>query len=120
MFVFVALVAIALQTVALRPISNHQLSRSKFQLRPSAVFIPSSTQLQASEGLSADALNALGNIPEVSGSDPESVTNISASVGSILVKLTASPLIVAVPILAGAMVAFGIGFFIYWYGRGGE
>lgn len=119
-FVLIALMAIFLQAMALRPLSSRQLFQNKLQIRSNSVPSRQSMQLKAAEGLSADALNALGSIPEVTGNESESVASISASVGSVMLKLTASPLILAVPILAGSLVAFGIGFFIYWYGRGGE
>lgn len=121
-FVLLLLVALAIQAAAFGPSSYRQLSRSSHSLRPNGLTTPScrkTTHLKAAEGLSADALNALGSVSEVS-ENADAVVDISASMGSIMLKLTASPFIVVVPILAGSLVAFGIGFFIYWYGRGGE
>lgn len=124
--VFIALLILIVQTLAFRSLPSVQsFSRSKSLLsqrtQSLSTSIPrSKTHLKAAEGLSADALNALGSIPDVSDSAADSMVDVSASLGSIMLKLTASPFIVVVPILAGSLVAFGIGFFIFWYGRGAE
>lgn len=70
--------------------------------------------------LDAETLDALGDINELNDALDGVVDNaINPTVG-ILTKLSASPLIVAVPILAGILVAFGFGFFVFSYGQGKE
>ena len=68
--------------------------------------------------LDAETLDALGDINELNDAlDGVVDSAVNPTVG-ILTKLSASPLIVAVPILAGILVAFGFGFFVFSYGQG--
>lgn len=74
------------------------------------------------EGLDTETLNALGNIQELNDAADAltSSTPDTAVVVSIVNKLASSPAILAVPIGAGFLVAFAIGFFIYSYGKGSD
>lgn len=68
--------------------------------------------------LDAETLDALGDIGELNDAlDGVVDSAVNPTVG-ILTKLSASPLIVAVPILAGILVAFGFGYFVFSYGQG--
>ncbi len=69
-------------------------------------------------GLNAETLNALDNVKDVS--DSLDLIPDSSPVVNILTNAVSSPLILAIPITAGFLLAFGIGYFIFWYGRGGE
>ena len=70
--------------------------------------------------LDAETLDALGDINELNDALDGVVDNAVNPTVGIQTKLSASPLIVAVPILAGLLVAFGFGFFVFSYGQGKE
>ena len=75
-------------------------------------------------GLSEETLNALGsNLDELADAATDAALSSSpdsAVIASIVGKLASSPAILAVPIGAGLLVSFLIGFFIYSYGRGSD
>lgn len=71
-------------------------------------------------GLDAETLGVLGDTSDISGDLVDGAFEAATPVASVLTKIVASPAILAVPIGAGFLVAFGIGFFIYWYSRGPE
>ena len=74
----------------------------------------------ATDGLDSETLNALGNLVDSDVVDAVATSSDQAVVVSIISKLAASPAILAVPIGAGFLVAFAVGFFIYSYGRGSD
>ena len=76
--------------------------------------------LDSTSGLDSETLGALGDTSDLTIDNVDGVIEVATPVASILTKLVASPAILAVPIGAGFLVAFGIGFFIYWYGRGAD
>lgn len=80
------------------------------------------TLLAGVDGLDTETLNALGNIQDLNDAADalSSSTPDTAVVVSIVNKLASSPAILAVPIGAGFLVAFAIGFFIYSYGKGSD
>jgi len=71
------------------------------------------------DGLDADTLNALGDIQEIEDA-VDAASDSTAAIGSIVTQIVDSPIILAVPIGAGLLVAFGLGFFIFSYSRGKE
>jgi hypothetical protein len=82
----------------------------------------SSTSLKG--GLDADTLNALGDLQELNqaldGAVDGALESAQNPALSILTKLVDSPAILAVPIGAGLLVAFLVGYFIFSYGQGKE
>ena len=65
-------------------------------------------------GLDADTLGALGDVQDLNQAlDDAIVTGNPAS--NILTKIVSSPLIIAIPIGAGLLVALGLGYFISSY-----
>jgi len=67
-------------------------------------------------GLDADTLSALGDVQELNDALDGAVDGVGPAVGDILQTVVASPFIIAVPIAAGLLVAFGLGFFIFSWG----
>ena len=108
-------------------VQSFTASRASYKM----ITLPSSTQskyntiskrsstfvLKAGEGLDAETLSIIGNVGDLSDS-VDGVLDATTPVASIVTKIVSSPLILAVPIGAGALIAFLIGFFIYSYGRG--
>ena len=82
----------------------------------------SSSSLKA--GLDADTLSALGDTDALNqaldGAVNGALEQAQNPALSVLTKLVDSPAILAVPITAGLLVAFGISFFIFSYGQGKE
>lgn len=68
--------------------------------------------------LDAETLDALGDVSELNEALDNVVdSTVNPAVG-VLTKLSASPAIIAVPIVAGLLVAIGFGYFIFSYGQG--
>ncbi len=112
-FIILLILTISLQTYSFHQ-TNVRLKKSSYQSKHQK-----SPQLQAEGGLNPETLDALGNIQDSSDSI-DSIAQAATPVGSVLTKVVASPIILAVPIGAGLLVAFGIGFFIFWYGKGND
>jgi hypothetical protein len=68
-------------------------------------------------GLDPETLESLGDIQDLNEALDGAIDNANPAI-SILTKLVASPLVLAVPIGAGVLVAFLVGFFIFSYGQG--
>ena len=69
------------------------------------------------DGLDADTLGALGDIANVDEGLDLAVGSSTAA-ADVLTRVVSSPAIIAVPIGAGLLVAFAIGYFIFSYGQG--
>lgn len=90
-----------------------------FEVQTSA--LPNWPSLQLADGLDADTLGALGDLQELNDALDGAIDAANPnSAGDILQTLVASPAIIAVPIGAGLLVAFAIGYFIFSYGQGRE
>ena len=94
------------------------LKRGGLALAPASW--PTSSLPLADGGLDGDTLGALGDIRELNealdGAIDAAGVDTGAAMGDVLMKVVASPYIIAVPILAGLGVAFAIGFFIFSWG----
>jgi hypothetical protein len=105
------------------PSRQLSVTQSKFskslELRSIADFKTFSS-FNIADGLDADTLNALGDIQQLD----EAIDNLEVqggpAIGDIVTNAVASPAILLVPILAGGLVAFAVGFFIYKYSQGSE
>jgi len=104
---------------------NRKISSSSSSSSSSLIYrnrFISSSSLKA--GLDADTLSALGDLQELNqaldGAVDGALEQAQNPALSILTKLVDSPAILAVPIGAGLLVAFGISFFIFSYGQGKE
>lgn len=71
-------------------------------------------------GLDADTLGALGDVGDVDLSGVVGGGSQGNVAMSVLMKITGSPLILAVPIGAGVLVAVLLGWFISSYSNGRE
>ena len=80
----------------------------------------SGSSLWLADGLGADTLSAIGDAADLGNEIDESMLNAPAAAGSVLQNIVSSPAILAVPILAGGLVAFLIAFFISGYSNGKE
>ena len=76
-----------------------------------------SMSLPLASGLDAETLNALGDVQELNEALDTAVDS-SGIVVNGLQNLVSSPLVLAVPIGAGLLVALGLGFFISNWGSG--
>jgi predicted PurR-regulated permease PerM len=103
---------------------NRKISSSSSSLiiNRNRLITTSSSSLKA--GLDADTLSALGDLQELNqaldGAVDGALEQAQNPALSVLTKLVDSPAILAVPIGAGLLVAFGISFFIFSYGQGKE
>ena len=77
------------------------------------------TRQKANFNLDPDTINALGSVVDSSDSLDATIEAVTP-LASVATKLVASPLIIAVPIGAGLLVALGFGYFIFWYGKGSD
>ena len=73
----------------------------------------------ADGGLDPDTLQALGEVTELNDALDGAISAGNPAAG-LLTNLVASQFIILVPITAGLLVAFGIGYFIFSYGSGRE
>ena len=90
-------------------LSTSSLSKSKLDMQS-----PLFTTFNIASGLDADTLGALGDVQDLNQAlDDAIVTGNPAS--NVLTKIVSSPLIIAIPIGAGLLVALGLGFFISSY-----
>mmetsp|Transcript_33497 Transcript_33497/g.34130 ORF Transcript_33497/g.34130 Transcript_33497/m.34130 type:complete len:130 (+) Transcript_33497:106-495(+) len=106
--------------VSSKPSFNRAMSKTILLPRVSPInAIPSqfSFSLMLAEGLDAETLGAMGNVEDLNNALVSTVDASSPTV-SIINKLLSSPAILAVPILAGLLVASGIGYFIISWGQG--
>lgn len=88
------------------------------QHRNSRVFhaLPSFSTISIAD-LDSETLSALGDVQELNDALGDAI-DMSNPAANILTKIVDSPLIVAVPIVAGLLVAFTVGFVIFSYGQG--
>ena len=75
------------------------------------------TMFLADGALDAETLESLGDLQELNDALDGAIDAANPAVG-ILSKLVASPAFLAVPIGAGLVVSFLIGYFIFSYGQG--
>jgi len=73
--------------------------------------------LLVADGLDADTLNAMGDIQDLNEALDQAIDSSNIAV-SVLTKLSMSPLIIAIPILAGLLVAVALGVGISKYANG--
>ena len=103
------------------PLSHYSLSSypssSSSTLKVFPTEILSSASLHLAGGLDAETLDALGDVQELNEA-LDSAVDSSEIVVNGLQKLVASPLVLAIPIGAGLLVAVGLGFFISNWGSG--
>jgi len=106
-----------------RKISSSSSSSSSLIINRNRL-ISSSSSSSLKAGLDADTLSALGDLQELNqaldGAVDGALEQAQNPALSVLTKLVDSPAILAVPIGAGLLVAFGISFFIFSYGQGKE
>jgi len=81
--------------------------------------LTSLTSLSIADGLDAETLGALGDVQELTDALNDAI-DVSNPTADILTKLVDSPFILIIPIGAGLLVAAGVGFLIYSYGKGNE
>ena len=67
--------------------------------------------------LDSETLSALGDVQELNDALGDAI-DMSNPAANILTKLVDSPFVIAVPIVAGLLVAFSVGFIIFSYGQG--
>lgn len=73
--------------------------------------------LTIADVLDADTIGALGDIADAD-EGLELAVDSSNAAADILTRVVSSPAIIAVPIGAGLLVAFAVGYFIFSYGQG--
>ena len=99
-------------------------SSSSLVINRNRLISSSSSSSSLKAGLDADTLSALGDLQELNqaldGAVDGALEQAQNPALSVLTKLVDSPAILAVPIGAGLLVAFGISFFIFSYGQGKE
>ena len=78
-----------------------------------------SSSLSIADGLDAETLGALGDVQDLTDALNDAI-DVSNPTADILTKLVDSPLILVIPIGAGLLVASGVGFLIYSYGKVNE
>jgi hypothetical protein len=101
---------------ALRPVSVS--SRLRTVGRSARISKTQVSFFLADGGLDAETLDALGDVNDLNYAlDGVIDSTVNPAVG-ILTKLAASPAILAIPVLAGLLVAVGFGYFIFSYGQG--
>ena len=94
---------------ALSTSSTSSLSKSKLDMQS-----PLLHTFNIASSLDADTLGALGDVQDLNQAlDDAIVTGNPAS--NVLTKIVSSPLIIAIPIGAGLLVALGLGYFISSY-----
>jgi hypothetical protein len=67
--------------------------------------------------LDAETIEALGDVSELNYALDGVVDGAVNPAVGILTKLSASPVIVLIPVLAGLLVAVGFGYFVFSYGQ---
>jgi len=98
---------------------------STLSIASSYLSLSSLSSLSIADGLDAETLSALGDAETLS--DVQDLTDalndaidVSNPTADVLTRLVDSPLILLIPIGAGLLVASGVGFLIYSYGKGNE
>lgn len=105
---------------ALKPNRALRLARSTDCLvaqRAPSVSLHAFPSLTIADVLDADTIGALGDISDAD-EGLELALDSSNAAADILTRVVSSPAIIAVPIGAGLLVAFVIGYFIFSYGQG--
>ena len=81
--------------------------------------LSSLSSLSIADGLDAETLSALGDVQDLTDALNDAI-DVSNPTADVLTRLVDSPLILLIPIGAGLLVASGVGFLIYSYGKGNE
>lgn len=92
---------------------------STLSIASSSLSLSSLSSLSIADGLDAETLSALGDVQDLTDALNDAI-DVSNPTADVLTRLVDSPLILLIPIGAGLLVASGVGFLIYSYGKGNE